>query len=76
MVILWCTPYQECRVIYNALEQWGFVDRRIVVFNAARFAEYADDFWMLAEMVVQWREDRNTGMILLSYQHDLKQFEY
>ena len=54
VVILWRTPYQGCRVIYNALEQWGFVDRRIVVFNAAQFAECADDFWMLAEMVVQW----------------------
>lgn len=75
VVILWHMPYQTSQVIYDSLRAQGFLDRRVVIFNAARFADCAQSvggIWRLGEMVVQWREDGNYGMILIviSYQHE------
>ena len=64
VVILWRMSYEESRVIYRALEQRELVDHRIIVFNAARLAACAErdeleGFWTLAEIVVQWRRERD-----------------
>lgn len=59
-------PYQESRVIYDVLMKRGLADPRIVIFNAARFSECAEpdsDFWKLAELVVDWRENRKGTLI-------------
>jgi len=77
VIILWCMPYQESQTIYDFLVERGILDRRVVVFNAARFTDCAQSvggIWRLGEMVVQWREDRNYGMILIvvSYQHEIQ----
>lgn len=70
VVILWRAPYQESRVIYGVLMKRGLTDPRIVVFNAARFAESAEPdnhFWKLAELIVQWRENRKgPGTLIFS----------
>ena len=64
VVILWRMEYQESEKIYNYLNEQGLADRRIVVFNTARFSEFhsapMNNFWELAEYVVQWREMNNS----------------
>ena len=65
VVILWHMPYQERRVIYDALKEQGLEDPKVVIFNAAWFAECANDFWNLAELVVQWREDRKGAFVFV-----------
>ncbi|KAH0826470.1 hypothetical protein J3R83DRAFT_5472 [Lanmaoa asiatica] len=66
VVIMWRMLHQESQVLYDFLVERGFRDRRVVVFNAMRFAgsECAQSgsggaIWRLAEMVVQWRKSRN-----------------
>lgn len=61
--------------MYDFLVERGVLDRRAVIFNAARFTDCAQSvggIWRLGEMVVQWRQDRNDGMILavVSYQYE------
>ena len=68
VVILWRMPYQERGVIYSALKERGLANPKVVIFNAARFAECANDFWNLAELVVQWREDRKGTFIFVLFQ--------
>ena len=59
-IILWRMEYQESEKIYDYLNEQHLTDRRIVVFNTAHFAELhstpVNNFWELAEYVVQWRE--------------------
>ncbi|KAI5984064.1 hypothetical protein EDD15DRAFT_2198775 [Pisolithus albus] len=64
VVVLWRMEYQDCRETYTDLERHNFLDRRIVVFNTAHFAEHAgprNSFWEVAEHVVQWREDNRVS---------------
>ena len=61
-------PYQERGVIYSALKEWGLANPKVVIFNAAWFTECANNFWNLAELVVQWREDRKGTFIFVLFQ--------
>ncbi|KAG6379306.1 hypothetical protein JVT61DRAFT_11761 [Boletus reticuloceps] len=66
-VIMWRMPHQESQVIYDFLMEREIRDRRVVIFNVARFTECARSdggIWKLADMVVQWRGSRNYGMAL------------
>lgn len=65
LVILWRMPYHGSHSIYECLSQCGILDRRVVVFNCARFTHCAQSdgsIWTLGERVVQLREDRGYGI--------------
>ena len=66
LVILWRMPYQDSQVIYDLLLERGLLDRKVVVFNSAQFADCAQfsvgGIWKLGEMIVRQREE---GMVLI-----------
>ena len=56
-VVLWRMDYHTSKEIYTELIQRDLVDRRIIVFNSASFAEFTgpvSSFWEAAEQVVRW----------------------
>ncbi|KIK80056.1 hypothetical protein PAXRUDRAFT_251497 [Paxillus rubicundulus Ve08.2h10] len=63
VLLLWRMEYQSCETLWEILETSGKVnpDRRIVIFDAAYFADCSgpdSSFWDLADFVVHWREEQ------------------